>query len=216
MVRDSGEGVIKAFATVIFKCHECLTIKSQLILFLVVISFVTGCSVAPVQQEINYSEIQNQHLYDLKRWHLLGRMAITDKVDSWSAKIDWQHETDKDVLNLSGPLGQGAVRIVLRANSIMIDQGDGKVGFSKNVDKFIKQQIGFVVPLSALRFWVVGLTAPGRPFIRLNDGFSQFFWNIQYRDFVQTDKEWMPGKISIKNDSAKLKLVIDQWVLNDE
>jgi outer membrane lipoprotein LolB len=213
---DSGEGAINSFATVVYKCHEYLAMKSQLILFLVVTSFVAGCSVAPVQQEIKHSRIQNQHLYDLKQWHLLGRMAITNKVDSWSAKIDWQHETDKDVLNLSGPLGQGAVRIVLRANSIMIDQGDGKVGFSKNVDKYIKQQIGFVVPLSALRFWVVGLTEPDRPFVRFDDGFSQFSWNIQYRDFMQADKEWMPGKISIKNDSAKLKLVIDQWVLNDE
>ena len=189
--------------------------KFQLVLFVSAIFSLTACSVAPIQQEIKYSEIKNQHLYNLLQWHLLGRIAMTNEVDSWSAKIDWLHETDKDVLNLSGPLGQGAVRIVLHSDSIMIDQGDGQVGFSKNVDEYVKQQLGFFVPLSALRFWVVGLNAPDMPFVSFEDGFLQFSWNIQYHNFIQVGNDWMPRKISIKNNSAKLKLVVDQWMLND-
>ncbi len=189
--------------------------KFQLVLFLSVIFFLTACTVAPPQQEIKYSEIRNQQLYNLLQWHLLGRIAMTNETDSWSAKIDWLHDVDKDVLNLSGPLGQGAVRIVLHSDSIMIDQGDGQVGVSKNVDQYIKQQLGFFVPLVALRFWVVGLNEPDKPFVRLDDGFSQFSWNIKYHNYVQVGDDWMPLKISIKNNSAKLKLVIDQWTIND-
>ena len=194
----------------------CLDYKKiQLVLFVSVIFSLTACSVTPVQKEIKYTEIDNQHLYDLLQWHLLGRIAMTNEVDSWSAKIDWEHDTDKDVLNLSGPLGQGAVRVVLYSDSIMIDQGDGQVGFSKNVDEYVKQQLGFFVPLSALRFWVVGLNEPDRPFVRFDNGFSQSSWKIQYHNFLQVGNDWMPRKISIKNNSAKLKLVVDQWTLNE-
>ena len=140
---------------------------------------------------------------------------MTNEIDSWSATIDWLHEAGKDVLNISGPLGQGAARIVLLSDSIMIDQGDGQIGFSKNVDKYVKQQLGFFVPLSALRFWVVGLNEPDKPFVKFDDGFSQFSWNIQYHNYIQVGDDWMPRKISIKNKSAKLKLVIDQWKLNE-
>lgn len=140
---------------------------------------------------------------------------MSNEIDSWSAKINWQHKAGKDVLNLSGPLGQGAVRIILHSDSIMIDQGDGQVGFSKNVDVYIKQQLGFFVPLSALRFWVLGLNEPDKPFVRFDDGFSQFSWNIRYHNYIQVGNDLMPRKISIENNSAKLKLVIDQWMLND-
>ena len=189
--------------------------KYQLIFFLAVASFFSGCSVVPVEQQIKFSEVNNQHLSDLEQWQFLGRIAMSNEEDSWSANIDWRHETDKEVLNLSGPLGQGAARIVLRSDSIMIDQGDGQVGFSKNIDAYIKQQLGFLVPLSALRFWVIGLTEPDKPFVRFEEGFSQFSWNIQYHNYIQVGKEWMPRKIKIKNNSAQLKLVIDRWVLND-
>lgn len=176
---------------------------------------LTACSVVPVNEEIKYSEIKNQHLYHLMQWHLLGRIAMTNEIDSWSAKIDWMHDANEDVLNLSGPLGQGAVRIVLHSDSIMIDQGDGQVGFSKNVDEYVKQQLGFFVPLVALRFWVLGLNQPDKSFVRLDDGFSQLSWNIHYHDYIQVGNDWMPRKISIKNNSAKLKLVVDQWIVND-
>jgi outer membrane lipoprotein LolB len=187
----------------------------QLIFFLAVASFFSGCSIIPVEHELKFSEVNNQHLSDLEQWQLLGRIAMSNEEDSWSANIDWRHEADKEVLNLSGPLGQGAARIVLRSDSIMIDQGNGQVGFSKNIDAYIKQQLGFLVPLSALRFWVIGLTEPDKPFVRFEEGFSQFSWNIQYHNYIQVGKEWMPRKIKIKNNSAQLKLVIDRWVLND-
>jgi outer membrane lipoprotein LolB len=189
--------------------------KLQLALFFGIFLFLTACAVVPPEQEIKYSEIRNQQLYDLLQWHLLGRIAMANDKDSWSAKIDWLHQVDKDVLNLSGPLGQGAVRIVLYPDSIMIDQGDGQVGFSKNVDQYIKQQLGFFVPLVALRFWVIGLNEPGKPFVSFDDGFSQFSWNIKYHNYIQVGDGWMPRKISIKNNSAKLKLMIDQWTIND-
>jgi outer membrane lipoprotein LolB len=189
--------------------------KYQLIFFLAVASFFSGCSIIPVEHELKFSEVNNQHLSDLEQWQLLGRIAMSNEEDSWSANIDWRHEADKEVLNLSGPLGQGAARIVLRSDSIMIDQGNGQVGFSKNIDAYIKQQLGFFIPLSALRFWVIGLTEPDKPFVRFEEGFSQFSWNIQYHNYIQVGKERMPRKIKIKNNSAQLKLVIDQWVLND-
>jgi len=176
---------------------------------------LSACSSTPIRQEVRYSEINNEHLLDLLRWQFTGRIALSNQTDSWSANIVWLHDGDQDTVNLFGPLRQGAVRIVLNPDSIMIDQGNGDIGYSRDPDFYINQQLGFFIPVSALRYWVTGLTAPSTPYLALNSGFSQLQWNIEYKNFVTVQKEVLPQKMSIKNNKAKLKLVIDEWILND-
>ncbi len=175
--------------------------------------FLSGCSTRSIEK-IQYLPTQNQHLHGLEHWRLKGRIAMSNASDSWSANIDWVHEKNKESIGLSGPLGQGSARIVLLPDLIVIDQGDGKVGYSTNIDSYIKQQLGFVVPVTALRFWVLGLPAPDRDFVRLEEGFEQLLWEVHFLSFIPVGNNLMPRKIIIKKKSAKLKLVVEQWIFN--
>ncbi|NOQ36888.1 MAG: outer membrane lipoprotein LolB, partial [Methylococcaceae bacterium] len=152
--------------------------------------------------------------YQLKKWSFDGRLALFDGKESWSASIEWTHSDGKDELKLSGPLGQGAVAISLTENSVTIDRGDEQIQQSTDVDAFIEQQLGIFIPVRALRYWVLGLTAPEKEFVELTGGFEQEKWIIQYLQMQQTDKEkWMPRKLKAHQNKTRLKLIIDNWML---
>jgi outer membrane lipoprotein LolB len=176
---------------------------------------LTACASLSTVPDGSYSKATRSHLYGLHEWHLEARLAIVAPKDSWSAKIEWSHLPDSEKIKLSGPLGQGAVVIELADGVVKIDRGGGNVQSSNQPEQFINQQLGLFVPLQSLRFWAVGLPDPGLAFQETADGFVQAKWLIAYKGLQNTGAEAMPHKMAVSNDQVKLKLIIDEWDLND-
>lgn len=176
---------------------------------------MTACSTTQVEEGIKYSKSTREHLYDLGSWSFSGRLALTGKKDAWQANIVWAHDLGSDEIKLSGPLGQGATVIRLSSDEVIIDRGDGKVLSSRQPEDFINQQLGLAVPVRSLRYWVVGLPEPSTTFVLTTDGFVQSGWLIEYKQEQVVNSELLPRKISVTNERIKLKLMIDQWGLND-
>lgn len=176
---------------------------------------IQGCATRPVVSKAEYDLSERSHLSDIITWSFHGRLAMHGKEDSWSASINWLHTDGIDKLKLAGPLGQGAVSIVLTGNAITIDRGNNNPMTSNNPDVLVRQQVGVFVPVQALRYWVVGLTRPGVDFDVQPDGFVQSGWIVHYPELMRVDNELMPRRIVVFKKNIKLKLVIDQWVLND-
>jgi outer membrane lipoprotein LolB len=181
-----------------------------------IILMLPACTTAPVVPETHYVKVAREHLYNLERWTFEGRLALTGKNDNWQAAINWGHESDHEEIKLSGPLGQGATIIKLTGDLVTIDRGDGQAQSSTQPEAFIKQQLSMFVPVRSLRYWVVGLPEPTRAFVATADGFIQAGWLIEYKQMQPVNDQSMPRKISVSNEQVKLKLVIDQWVLNVE
>ena len=176
---------------------------------------MTACSTTQVEEGIKYSKSTREHLYDLGSWSFSGRLALTGKKDAWQASSVWAHDLGSDEIKLSGPLGQGATVIRLSSDEVIIDRGDGKVLSSRQPEDFINQQLGLAVPVRSLRYWVVGLPEPSTTFVLTTDGFVQSGWLIEYKQEQVVNSELLPRKISVTNEQVKLKLMIDQWGLND-
>ncbi len=176
---------------------------------------MTACSTAQVDEGVKYSKSAKKHLYHLDHWSFRGRLALTGKKDAWQASIAWTHEADGDEIKLSGPLGQGSTMVRLSKDEVVIDRGDGKVLASKQPEEFINQQLGLAVPVRSLRYWVVGLPEPKTSFVLTVDGFVQSGWLIEYKQEQAVNNELLPRKVSVINEQVKLKLMIDQWGLND-
>ncbi len=155
-------------------------------------------------------ELLNLQEIKLQVWRLQGRLLIKND-DLLTANIQWKHDKKKDELKLFGALGMGAMLIELSEHEIMLDTGDGKKQRSQHIDAFIAQQIGFVVPLTALRRWVVGEYLQDIPVQLSEKGFFQLGWQVRYDEYMQVSGGVMPRKIKISKDNIKLKLVIDRW-----
>lgn len=188
--------------------------KVSLLAWLFPVLVLTACATAPVAPEMAYSKASREHLYRLNQWSFEGRLSLTGRNDSWSASIAWAHIPAKEQIKLSGPLGQGATVIQLTGDVVSIDRGNGDVQTSDQPEVFVNQQLGMFVPVQSLRYWVVGLPEPQQTYEETSTGFKQAGWVIDYRQMQVADNQNMPRKIIVMNDQVKLKLFIDQWVLN--
>lgn len=176
---------------------------------------LTACSTVPIAPTESYSKSARSQLYALQHWSFEGRLALSAKKDSWSASMVWQHDADNEQIKLSGPLGQGATVIRLTPEQVVIDRGGQNVQTSTNPEQFITQQLGMAVPIHSLRHWVVGLPEPGQAFFETTTGFKQGQWLVTYKEMQSVGKQRMPQKIIVMNDQVRLKVIIDQWDIND-
>lgn len=178
------------------------------------LSFLPSCSTVPVGAGIQYSKSLRQSLYKLQEWSFEGRLAITGAGDSWTANIVWLHRPGHEEIKLSGPLGQGAALVTLDDDSVTIDRGNGDVQSSEDVEGFVGQKLGLVVPVKLLRFWVVGVPQPDLAFNETDNGFTQLNWLNEYKQIMAVGERLMPQRVYVTNGKIKLKLIVDQWHLD--
>ncbi len=178
---------------------------------------LTACASDPVENGIKYSRASRLNLYKLDQWSFEGRIALVGQKDSWSANITWDHVSEVEKIKISGPLGQGAVIITMTGDSVEIDRGGGDVKSSNQPDEFINAQLGMFVPVQSLKYWVVGLPEPNGQYRDTEMGFDQSGWLNEFAQMqVIEDGGLMPRKVTIMNNKIKLKLIINNWILNDK
>ena len=191
-----------------------LNLKARVFGLYLVILMVSGCTTEIVAPETIYSKITRESLYNLEQWSFEGRLGLTGIKDSWQANINWQHRSSDEEIRLSGPLGQGATIIKLTGKLVTIDRGNDKIQTSLEPEAFISQQLGMFVPVRSLRYWVIGVPEPGSPYVEAGLGFRQAGWLIEYKQMQRVNAQNMPRRITVTNEKVKLKIMIDQWILN--
>ena len=191
-----------------------LNLKARVFGLYLVILMVSGCTTEIVAPETLYSKITRESLYNLEQWSFEGRLGLTGIKDSWQANINWQHRSSDEEIRLSGPLGQGATIIKLTGKLVTIDRGNDKIQTSLEPEAFISQQLGMFVPVRSLRYWVIGVPEPGSPYVEAGLGFRQAGWLIEYKQMQRVNAQNMPRRITVTNEKVKLKIMIDQWILN--
>jgi len=170
-----------------------------------------GCASVETYKTPSVGQANYSHTIKSNKWQMQGRIVIkSDEV--LSATIQWQHRGNEDSLKLSGLLGLGAVVMDLNECGVMLDLGDGEPKFSSQVDNYIAQQIGFKVPIIALRKWVLGGYLVDEPVVLFANGFEQMGWRITYKQYMRSTRSIvMPRKLEIVKGGIKLKLVVDWW-----
>ncbi|MDD2724440.1 MAG: lipoprotein insertase outer membrane protein LolB [Methylovulum sp.] len=189
-------------------------VKIRQLAVLALVFLVSACSSLDVVPDGAYSRAAMEDLQPLAQWSLEGRLSLSGNKDSWSANLLWDHDPAQDQLKLSGPLGQGATLIRLNGGLVSIDRGGGKVQTSAQPEVFINQQLGMSIPIRALSYWIVGLPEPGLAFVDVASGFSQSGWMVEYKQMQSASNRSLPRKMTVMNEKVKLKLIIEQWVLN--
>lgn len=152
----------------------------------------------------------------LPAWNLEGRVGVKLSREGWQADVHWRHERTQDRLRLSGPFSQGLVSIVIQDDLIYINEGEGPV-LAKEPERYLKERLGFVVPLKSLRYWVLGRPNPALPSQPLSPangalpGFVQSGWLVRAEDVGLRDGFEIPGRLWVEGPGVRLKILIDQW-----
>lgn len=179
---------------------------------------LSGCAGLPEKTLEPKSEAA-QHLYELPAWKLEGRIAAKMGQEGWSANLFWEHEGGQERLRISGPFNQGVVSVIVQKDLVYINEGNGVTRFSRDPDAYLRERLGFSVPLQSLRYWLLGLPAPGLDYQAdeggVMKGFKQQGWALAYGRFDQVGVYVLPKKMSIQGHGAALKLIADEWTIRE-
>lgn len=196
-----------------------------LLIFLMAV-FLAACAQYKPQTSIqkDAAAIQTkwaQHLRDLdniKHWELSGRIGFRSSGNAHSASIVWQQKNERFNIQLSGPLGQGSMRLAGNTKHMTLQRGLELVR-SNAPQQLLNQELGVFLPLTQARHWVAG--HPGKissaPSISQLDNngnllhFESEGWEISYQDYRTINTMPMPHKIILQNKHDKITLIIKSW-----
>ena len=171
----------------------------------------TACSFISERPQQNFQMANRQNFQAPDAWKFEGRIVISDEKDTVTASVVWVHGKALDVIDLSGPLAQGHVRISVTASQLQIDDGDQVHSYVGDPEQIMAEQLGLQVPVKSLKYWVLGLNDPESAFVQTEEGFGQLGWSVKYKSMQKVNAWDLPYKMGVENERTRLKLIVDQW-----
>jgi outer membrane lipoprotein LolB len=145
-------------------------------------------------------------------------MAIAANGEGGSGSFAWAQDGGTTRLDLRGPLGAGAVRLVVTPESLSLADGDGAVLDAEAARADLRARLGTDLPWSHLRYWMLGLPAPDEP-ATVRDASSapwrvieQSGWRLSYDAFTDVRGLSLPQRFSAERPSVRVRVVVDRWM----
>lgn len=145
-----------------------------------------------------------------------GRIAIRQDGQRTSAGVRWVHRAGVDEIMLLAPLGQTVARIVRGEQQVTLE-ADGRKYVAADAETLMQQELGWTLPLSGLRYWVMALAAPDGEFRSERDGGGQVSllqqqgWTIRYSRYAAAGPAALPLRLDMRREGMEVRLVIDAW-----
>ena len=178
-----------------------------------------GCAVTPKQPPGTPASVD---LAQLDSWQARGRLGVSGPQTGGSGSFDWQQHGDRTDLQIRGPVGVGSVRLQLRGDpaspDLKLETGNGRKLESTDAWNELEARLGAPVPAGSLRYWILGLAAPGEHHWNepASDGtltLEQAGWRIDYQRYSTEPGARVPVKMSASNGTARVRIVVDRWRL---
>lgn len=168
-------------------------------------------------------EAQQALLRDLAQFTLAGKVSVTAGQKREIARLDWTQHDEAARIRLSGPFGAGALTVDYSPQLLKISSG-GETYEGADAEALLRQEIGGVPPFEVLRFWILGLEAPGEAPAQRSlsaDGrleqLTQRDWNIRYDRWMPVAASdggvELPARVNLRRDDLALTVSIERWKL---
>jgi len=160
---------------------------------------------------------QRAALEKLDRYGLNGRVAVAAQGQGFSASLRYQQEPRRSNLALDGPLGIGGLRVDLEGEDITIATSRGEKLDGEAARGELERRLGFALPLMELRWWLLGLPAPGEATVNQDAGtgeirdFTQNGWHVSINSRAAGLGFALPQRLTAEREGARLKLLVEQW-----
>jgi outer membrane lipoprotein LolB len=160
---------------------------------------------------------QRAALEKLDRYGLNGRVAVAAQGQGFSASLRYQQEPRRSNLALDGPLGIGGMRVGLEGSGITIETSRGEKLDGEAARGELERRLGFELPLAELRWWLLGIPAPGESSINQDAGsgeihdFTQNGWRVSINSRAAGLGFALPQRLTAEREGARLKLLVETW-----
>jgi outer membrane lipoprotein LolB len=159
---------------------------------------------------------QRSALEKLDRYALNGKVAVAANGQGFTASLRYAQQPTRADLALDGPLGIGGMRIALEEHSLGVTNSRGEALDGEAARAEIERKLGFELPLDELRWWLLGLPAPGQSDADAADsgeirGFVQNGWHVAINTRAPALRFSLPQRLTAERGGARLKLFIERW-----
>ena len=188
------------------------------------LAMLAGCRTAPPPTVVlgpgadaPWSQ-QRAALEKLDRYSLAGKVAVAANGQGFSAAMRYAQQPQSADLALDGPLGIGGLRVALREKGLEVTNSRGEALDGEAARAELERRLGFELPLGELRWWLLGLPAPGPsvpdavPGSDELRGFTQNGWRVSINTRTPALGFSLPQRLTAERDGAKLKLFVDRWL----
>jgi len=148
-------------------------------------------------------------------WDLAARAAVAIDTQGWQASLNWRQRDQLSELHLAGPLGVGASVVRLSPAGLALDGAPP----GSDALRQLQDRLGFDPPLRQMRFWLLGVPAPGEPFELVRDAqdraktLQQDGWTIEIDRYRPAKDDLLPAHLTLTHDDVRVRIVVDQWNL---
>jgi outer membrane lipoprotein LolB len=112
-----------------------------------------------------------------------------------------------------------ALAIRLDGTAMTVTDSSGAIVAGEAADDFVTAEIGAPLPVAELRYWLIGVPAPGLPHRETIGadgrlaGLEQAGWQLRYTRYEAVGQLALPARIEIESPAARLRLVVSDWSL---
>jgi outer membrane lipoprotein LolB len=151
-------------------------------------------------------------------WALSGKMAVRNTTEASSFNVNWEQRKQHFEIELSGPLGQGAVQISGEPGRVTLTKGSDTVTRS-TLRELAYEITDLDLPLDYLQYWVRARPYPDieaeierDPDSRQVNRITQSGWQVDYPLYFDDTTEALPRRIDFARDGSSGRLVIRNWI----
>jgi outer membrane lipoprotein LolB len=187
------------------------------------LALLSGCA-TPTQRTPSAPGEPKIALEQLDRWQARGRIGISGPNGGGSGSFEWQQRADAANVQIRGPVGIGSVRLQVTGDAshpeLQLQTGDGATLQSDAAWSELESRLGAVLPAGNLRYWLLGLAAPGEhEWHPVNEAgevtLEQQGWRIDYQRYSEDAGAKVPVRLRATSGDARVRIVVDRWQLGE-
>lgn len=179
-----------------------------------------ACAVRPPVPGPDMSAAYEAHrtrVQALDPWTITGRLALDADGQQWHTNVRWQQSGEAYDIRLFGPFGRDAGRVEGDRGQARLRTADGERFEAADVDRLVAEALGWRLPVSGMRYWVLGLPAPGSAYQPQLDAdgrlaeLRQSGWTISFQRYRNSPPPALPDRLELTYQDIRLRVLVDQW-----
>jgi outer membrane lipoprotein LolB len=159
------------------------------------------------------------HLSILSSWDLAGKLSLDDGEDGGSGKLKWSVRAEKSHMDFRGALGRGAWQLDSGPGYARLARANGETVYADSISDLVEQEVGWQIPVDSLRWWALGIYAPGDIEGSELDAqgrvltLKQQGWDISFERYRVFGDQELPARIEAVNGPYRIKVAMTGWTL---
>ncbi len=197
--------------------------RSRRRFLLLAVAMLPGCGYLPRSAPdgpVRWEQ-RRDRISTITRFGFSGRLALRTSRDALNARVRWRQDGDEYRIRLGGLIGEAAVELRGGPAGVDLLDRDG-VHHADSPESLLQERMGWSFPLHGLRYWVLGITAPGAPVERLELDHQgrpslllQSGWRIVYRRYSDIGDLVLPERLDFDRAELEARLVVGDWTIED-